>query len=75
MARTTSPSVLDKKIIQAQENVIKYKERYDSAVEVLAKLQEKKAAIRNEELLSAFEKSDRTYEEVMSYLSSKVKKE
>lgn len=75
MARTTSSSVLDKKIMQAQENVIKYKERYDLAVEVLAKLQEKKAAIRNEELLSAFEKSARTYEEIMSYLTSEAKNE
>ena len=70
MARTTSMATLDQKIEKAQEQVSKTKKAYDAAIAALSDLLDKRDAIRKDELIKAMAKSDRTYEEVLEFLSS-----
>ena len=70
MARMTSMEALDRKIEKAQEQVKKTKKQYDAAVAVLSDLLDKRDAIRRDELVKAIMKSNRTYEEVMAFLSA-----
>lgn len=68
MARKTSAEVLENKIAKAQEQVSKTKKQYDRALAVLSELLDKRDAIRKDELMNAFLKSDKKYEEVMDFL-------
>ena len=70
MARMTSMEALDRKIEKAQEQVKKTKKQYDAAVAVLSDLLDKRDAIRRDELVKAIMKSNRTYKEVMVFLSA-----
>ena len=62
-------SSIDDKIEKAQENVVRTKEKYDEAVVALRELLAKKKAMQNEELLKMFENSNKTYDEVVSFLT------
>ena len=66
MARRTIS--LDEKIEKAQKEVAVTKNKYDTAVEELNKLL-KKQEIRNHELLRAIESSQKSYEEIISFLT------
>ena len=66
MARRTIS--LDEKIEKAQKEVAVTKNKYDTAVEELNKLL-KKQEIRNHELLKAIESSQKSYEEIIHFLS------
>ncbi len=68
MARRTI--TIDEKIERAQNAVISAKERYDTAVNELKELQEKKKELQSRELLEAFRESNRSYEEVIAFLRS-----
>ena len=68
MARTVNKEALDQKIAKAQDDVLKAKKRYDAAAENLRLLLEKREAIRNDELIKAVGKSERSYEEIMEFL-------
>lgn len=67
MARRTIS--IDEKIKSQKEIVFALKDKYDSAVEELNKLIQKKKELENKELLKAIEKSDRTAEEIIAFLN------
>lgn len=62
---------IEDKINQQKEAVSKAKDRYDAAVAELEKLIKKRDEIRNKELLDAFASSDKSYDEIMEFLSGK----
>lgn len=62
---------IEDKINQQKEAVSKAKDRYDAAVAELEKLMKKRDEIRNKELLDAFASSDKSYDEIMEFLSGK----
>lgn len=66
MARMT----IDQKIEQQKEVVLKMKEKYDAAVAELERLMCKRDEIRNKVLLQAIADSDKSYEEIMSFLKT-----
>ena len=70
MARMTSMEALEKRIEKAQAQVSKTKKQYDAAVAALSDLLDKRDALRRDELVKAIMKSDRTYEEVLAFLSA-----
>ena len=61
---------LEVKIEKAQALVSKTKKQYDAAVAALSDLLDKRDALRRDELVKAIMKSDRTYEEVLAFLSA-----
>ena len=68
MARRTIS--LDEKIEKAQLTVASAKAKYDAAVEELEKLLSKKRELQSKELLKAFAESDKSYDEIMTFLKS-----
>ena len=66
MARRTI--TIDEKIKSAEAEVLNAKAKYDAAVEKLDALIVKKREIESKELLKAFEKSDRSLEEILAFL-------
>ena len=68
MARRTI--TIDEKIEKAQSEVIKAKEKYEAAVNELKELQEKKKEIQSKELMTAFQESSRSYDEILAFLKS-----
>ena len=70
MARTRKTTSIEDKIEKAQQKVISTNARYDAAVTELRTLYDKRNAMRKDELMNAFVKSDRTYEEVLAYLQA-----
>lgn len=61
---------LDQQIEKAQEKVIRTKQAYDSAVNSLQKLLDKRDAQRKEELWNAIIKSEKTYDEILKYITA-----
>ena len=66
MARTKI--TIDEKIKRAEAEVLKAKAKYDTTVETLNALLTKKREMESKELLKAFEKSDRSLEEILAFL-------
>ncbi len=66
MARRTI--TIDEKIKSAEAEVLTAKAKHDAAVEKLDALIVKKREIESKELLKAFEKSDRSLEEILAFL-------
>ena len=60
---------IEEKISQQKQVVAKEKERYDAALAELGKLMKKRDEQRNKELLEAVSKSEKSYEEIMAFLS------
>ena len=75
MPRTRKAVSLDGKIEQAQAEVFRLKDKYDAAVEELNRLQKKKQELQRQELLHAIEASQRTYEEIMAFLTGNVEQD
>lgn len=71
MARI-SKETLKSQIKKAEEKVIRTSEAYNNACDELKELRAKEKAIEHEELIEAFVKSGRSYEEVMEYLKAKT---
>lgn len=69
MARTRRTITLDEKIEKAQAVVFQTKDKYDAAVEELNRLLQKQKELQRQELLKAIETSERSYEEIMRFLS------
>ena len=59
---------MEEQIQKAQEKVIKTKAAYDTAVESLQKLLDKRDAQRKDELWDAIIKSNLTYEDILQYV-------
>lgn len=69
MARRTIS--IDERIESAEHEVLKSKKKYDEAVAHLKILVERKRALQSAELMSAIERSGRTYEEILAFLNTK----
>ena len=61
-------ATMEEQIQKAQEKVIKTKDAYDTAVESLQKLLDKRNAQRKDELWDAIIKSNKTYEDILQYV-------
>ena len=59
---------IDEKINQQKQVVFHAKDKYDAAVAELEKLMKKRDEVRQKELLNAFAASNKSFEEVMSFL-------
>ena len=66
---------IDDKIDQQKEVVLKIKEKYDAAVAELERLMRKRDEARNKEILQAIAGSDKSYEEIMAFLTGENKDE
>lgn len=62
---------LEERVAAAEQEVVKYKSKYEEALGELRKLLEKKKSLETAEIVKAIEKSDRTYDEIMAFLSTK----
>lgn len=65
----TANETLEQQIAKAQEKVIRTRAAYDNAVDVLQKLLDKRDAKRKEELWSAVIKSDKSYNEILEFIT------
>ena len=70
MARHTSLETLRQKKEKAQAKVSRTKKQYDAALAELSEILDKEEAILNENLLKAFAKSDKTYDEMMAFMGA-----
>lgn len=68
--RRTSEQALDLKIEQAQERVAKTRAAHEKAVDELKKLMDIRKAQQKNVLLKAMENSDRTFEEILAFIST-----
>ena len=59
---------IDEKINQQKQVVFQAKDKYDAAVAELEKLMKKRDEVRQKELLNAFASSNKSFEEVRSFL-------
>ena len=66
---------IDDKIAKAEENVVRTKAKYTEAVKILEELMAKKKAMQTEELMKIFENSNRSYEEVVEFLTAGMTEE
>ena len=69
MARPRKVVSIDEAIAKQEEVVAKLRERYDTNVQKLKDLYKKKDAEKKRVLLDAVEKSTRSYEEIMEFLT------
>lgn len=70
MARPRKNNIsIDEEIVKQEEQVAKSKEKYDADVKKLKELYAKRDEIKRKELLEAVEKSSKTYEEIMAFLT------
>ena len=70
MARKIGTDVLEERILQAQEDVIKAKKKYDASTVILKQLLDKRQAMRVEEVMAAIAKSSRNYEDIINYITT-----
>ena len=68
--RRNGLELLDSQIEAAQEVVIKRRHLYDEATDNLKVLLDKRKALQTDELIKAFTKSKRSYEDIMGYINS-----
>ena len=61
---------MEQQIEKAQDKVIKTKAAYDTAAKDLQKLLDKRDAQRKDTLWKAILKSEKTYDEILSYIES-----
>jgi len=69
MARTVGMESLEQKIEKAQGRVSRTKAVYDSAVDDLQKLLDKRTALQTEELVKSITNSSKSYEEIMQFIT------
>lgn len=68
MARRSMP--IEEKIELQKELVSKAKDRYEAELDRLEKLMRKRDELRSKELMEAFANSERSFEEVMRFLTT-----
>lgn len=68
MARRNIP--IEEKIETQKELVSKAKDRYEAELDKLEKLMRKRDELRSKELMEAFTNSERSFEEVMRFLTT-----
>jgi hypothetical protein len=72
--RRNGLELLNSQIEAAQEVVIKRKHLYDEATDNLKVLLDKRKALQTDELIKAFTKSKRSYEDIIGYINSVLTK-
>lgn len=70
MARVMATDILEQKIEKAQERVKRTKKSYDEAVHELQKLLDKRTALRADEIMKAIANSNRSYEEILDFITT-----
>lgn len=68
--RRNGLELLNSQIEAAQEVVIKRKHLYDEATDNLRVLLEKRKELQTDELIKAFTRSKRSYEDILGYINS-----
>lgn len=68
--RKINADTLEQQIEKAQEKVIRTKSSYDSAVNSLQKLLDKRDAKRKDDLWNAVIKSNKSYEEILQLIGT-----
>lgn len=66
----TTTATIEQQIDKAQEKVIKTKQAYDAATDTLQKLLDKRDAKRKDELWNAILKSEKSYEEILGFVTA-----
>ena len=61
---------IEEKIERQKEVVSRIKDKYDAALDELEKLMQKREELQRKELMDAFVKSDKTYDEIMAFLKA-----
>lgn len=61
---------LEQQIEKAQQKVIKTKQAYEHAVDELQKLLDKRDAQRKEDLWNAIIKSEKSYDEILTFITA-----
>ena len=61
---------IDEEIERQKEVVFRLKDKYDAALAELDRLQQKRIELQSKELMKAIEKSGRSYEEILAFLSN-----
>lgn len=74
-AGVSTSEMLEQQIEKAQEKVIKTKAAYDSAVDALQKILDKRDAHRKDALWKAVANSDKSYDEILALISSSTDEE
>jgi len=62
---------IDEKISKQKAVVSAIKEKYDAALDELANLMKKKQELQGKELLNAFMNSDKSLDEILSFMNGK----
>lgn len=70
MARAGQATEIDKQIRKKQEKLYSLKDQYDAVADEIQELLKKKEEMQKAEILAAYEKSGRTFEEVMEFLKT-----
>jgi flagellar biosynthesis chaperone FliJ len=73
MARTRTIASIESDIVKKQEMLAKAKSRYDSLAKELKSLIDEKREIQAKEIMAAFVKSGKSYNEIMNFLDSRGK--
>ena len=68
--RRSGLELLNSQIEAAQEVVIRRKHLYDEATDNLKVLLDKRKALQTDELIKAFTRTKRSYEDIMNYINS-----
>ena len=72
MARNMNRETLEQKIAKTEKAISRNREQYDRLTAELEDLHKKKKAILNEEILKAIAGSEKSYEEILSFIQGKT---
>ena len=72
MARSMNRETLEQKIAKTEKAISQNREQYDRLTAELEDLHKKKKAIQNEEILKAIAGSEKSYEEILSFIQGKT---
>lgn len=70
MARTKSLASLEAQIAKAQEDLVKAKVKYDATADTLEKLLNEKKELQSHQIMKAFIKSGKSFQEIMNFLDT-----
>ncbi|MDD3416395.1 MAG: hypothetical protein PHY47_20730 [Lachnospiraceae bacterium] len=68
MARTNRTSEIEKQLKKKQDKLIGLKEEYDKAADEIQELLNEMKEVQKLDLMEAFDKSGRSYEEMMEFM-------
>ena len=71
MARPKKNTSMEEEIVKQEEAVEKSKEKYDAEVKKLNEMYAKREEARRKALLDAVEKSSKSYEEIMAFVTAR----